>query len=271
MWTDALSPLRWLLRSVLFTLHATLGLVPAVLAQGRLGHSLSLGGKPLSLIMLNWWSGWTCRCFGLNPVVRGTPADGPVLVVANHLSWADIQAMHSVAAMSFVAKAEISRWPVFATLANAGGTIYHQRGSHDSSRGAMSQVMDKLASDGRVAVFPEGGILPGTDVKRFHARMFKVAQEAQCAIQPVMIRYVRKGERDPEVTFLPGENFLMNLVRFMGRPASTAELVFLEPFAPGDAQRKALAQRAEDAVRRAYEAPVASAPELAWHGGSATS
>lgn len=269
MWTDALSPLRWLLRGLAFLLHATVGLVPAVLLQGRLGQSIRIGERSLALIMLNWWSGWTCRLFGLHPKIIGTPAPGPVLIVANHLSWADIQAMHSVAAMSFVAKAEISRWPVFRTLANAGGTIYHQRGSHSSSHGAMSQVMDKLADSGRVAVFPEGGILPGTDVKRFHARMFKVAQEAQCPVQPVMIRYVRNGERDPEVTFLPGESFLQNLVRFMGRPASTAEIVFLEPFAPGDQLRKTLAQRAENAVRSAYEAPVGTAPELAWSGGSA--
>jgi 1-acyl-sn-glycerol-3-phosphate acyltransferase len=257
MWFDALSPVRWLLRGSLFMLHATVGLVPAVLAQGRLGRAVRVGGRSLDVVLLNWWSRWTCRLFGLNPVVRGSVADGPVLIVANHLSWADIQAMHSVAPMSFVAKAEISRWPVFGFLANAGGTIYHQRGSHDSSHGAMGQVMDKLADGGRVAIFPEGGIFAPPEVKRFHARMFKVAQEAQCPIQPVMIRYVRDGRRDESVTFLPRENFLQNLVRLMGRPASQAELTFLDPFLPGDQPRKALAAKAEAAVREAFEAPVA--------------
>ncbi len=263
MWSDALSPVRWLFRGSLFLLHATLGVIPAVLAQGRIGQAVRIGDRSLALRMLNWWSGWTCRLFGLKPSVSGSVADGPVLIVANHISWADIQAMHSVAAMSFVAKAEISRWPVFRTLANAGGTIYHQRGSHDSSHGAMAQVMDKLAAGGRVAIFPEGGILRGEDVKRFHARMFKVAQEAQCPIQPVMIRYVRDGRRDPDVTFLPNENFLQNLVRLMGRPASDAQIAFLDPFEPGDLPRKALAQRAETAVRAAYDAPVAGLPEAA--------
>lgn len=268
MWTDALSPLRWLFRGLAFLIHATVGVVPAVLLQGRVGQSIQVGSRSLALVMLNTWSGWTCRLFGIHPVVNGTPAPGPVLIVANHLSWADIQALHSVAAMSFVGKAEISRWPILRTLANAGGTIYHQRGSHASSHGAMGQVMAKLAEGGRVAVFPEGGILPGTEVKRFHARMFKVAQDAQCPIQPVMIRYLRDGAIDREVTFLPGENFLKNLVRFMGRPACTAELVFLEPFEPGDQQRKVLARRAEDAVRAAYEAPIGAAPALCWSGGS---
>ncbi len=258
MWTDALTPFRWLLRGTLFLFHATIALPPTVMAQGRLGRRIRVGNRTLDLFLLNWWSGRTCRLFGLRPEVQGQPIEGPVLIVANHISWADIQGLHSVAAMSFVGKAEISRWPVMSTLADAGGTIYHQRGSHDSSHGVMEQVKERFASGGRVAVFPEGGILPGAGVKRFHARMFKVAQETRCAIQPVMIRYVRDGQVDPDVTFLEGENFLINLVRLMGRPASTAQICFLEPFAPGDAPRRALAEQAETAVRSAFGAPLAA-------------
>ncbi len=255
MWSDALTPFRWLVRGVQFLLHATIMLPPTVMAQGRLGQRIQVGDKTLGLVLLNWWSGRTCRLFGLRPEVHGAPIDGPVLIVANHISWADIQGLHSVAAMSFVGKAEISRWPVLSTLADAGGTIYHQRGSHDSSHGVMEQVKERFAKHGRVAVFPEGGILPGDGVKRFHARMFKVAQETGCPVQPVMIRYLRDGKIDPDVTFLEDENFLINLIRLMGRPSSIAQICFLEPFEPGDMPRRALCQRAEDAVRRAHDAP----------------
>ncbi len=256
MWHDALSPLRWLFRGSLFLLHATLGLLPTLLAQSTAGRAIRCGRRTLDVVLLTWWSRWMCRIFGLEPIVRGAPLDGPVLIVANHLSWADIQAFHSVAEMGFVAKAEIAGWPVLGHLASAGGTIFHQRGSRDSAHGVMAQVLDRLSSRGRVAVFPEGGVFPGVHVKRFHARMFKAAQEAGCPVQPAMIRYVRDGRIDPEVTFLAGENFLQNLVRFMGRPTSRAEVVFLEPFDVGDQPRKVLAQRAETAVRAAYEAPV---------------
>lgn len=259
MWTDALTPLRWFVRGSLFFLHASLGLIPAVLAQGSFWQDKKIGERSFSLIMLNWWSGWTCRLFGLHPRIFGAPVDGPVLIVANHISWADIQALHSVASMSFVGKAEISRWPVMRSIANAGGTIYHERGSHDSAHGVMAQAMERFEQDGRVAIFPEGGILPGEDIKRFHARMFKIAQEAGCPIQPVMIRYLRDGRRDPDVTFINGENFLINLLRLMGRPSCVAEVHFLEAFTPGDAPRRALALRAETAVREAFDALPAEA------------
>jgi 1-acyl-sn-glycerol-3-phosphate acyltransferase len=159
--------------------------------------------------------------------------------------------------VSFVAKAEIGNWPLFGFLADRGGTIYHKRGCHDSASGVVGQVLEHLADARRVGVFPEGGVLPGSHVHHFHARMFKVAQEANCPIQPAMVRYLRDGRRDDDAGFRDGEPFLPNLVRMMGRRSVLADLQFLEPFAPEDLPRKQLAARAEAAVRDAYEAPVA--------------
>lgn len=252
MWTDALTPLRWCYRGLLLLLQSTVFLVPTVLLQGRVGHAVVLGGRSLAERVLNSWSGFTCRVFGIRTEVFGEPLTGPVLIVANHISWADIQALHSVAAMSFVGKAEIAEWPLMGYLASKGKTIYHRRGSHDSANGVVEQMLARLADGGRVAIFPEGGILPGDHIKRFHARMFKVAVESGCPIQPVMIRYVRKGKVDPDVTFLAGENFVQNIVRLMGRPTCTAQLWFLPSFAPHNQPRRMLAARAEEAVKQAF-------------------
>lgn len=256
MWTDFLTPWRWCYRGVLLLLQSTVFLVPTVFLQGRLGQSMVIGDRSLAEHALNTWSGFTCRVFGIMPQVSGKPLDGPVLLVANHISWADIQALHSVAEMSFVGKAEIAEWPLMGYLASKGKTIYHRRGNHDSAEGVVAQMLLRLKEGGRVAIFPEGGILPGAHIKRFHARMFKVAVEAGCPIQPVMIRYVRDGRRDPDMTFLRGENFVQNILRLMGRPASVAELKFLPAFEPRDLPRRELAGEAEHAVRAAYDQPV---------------
>ena len=256
MWSDALTPVRWLYRGALFLLQSTVFLFIAVALQGALGRSIRFGGRTLGEWVLNAWSNLMCRTFGIVPDIQGRPVDGPVLLVANHISWADIQALHSVAEMSFVAKAEIAGWPVFGFLASRGGTIFHQRGSHDSALGAVAQMLDKLEQGGRVAIFPEGGILPGAQVKRFHARLFKVAVEADCPVQPTMIRYVRDGQRDDGVTFLPGENFAQNLLRLMGRPACRVEVRFLDTFETEGRPRRDLAAQAEAAVRMAYDEPV---------------
>ena len=255
MWTDALTPVRILLRGIGLLLLCLVWLLPTVICQGAAGQAIHVGRRTLAEFMLNAWSGMLSRVFGVRPRVTGLPLAGPVLLVANHISWLDIIALHSVAAMSFVAKAEIEEWPLAGFLATRGATIYHRRGDHDSASGVVAQMVAKLESGGRVAIFAEGGILPGEQIKRFHARLFKVAVEVDCPVQPVMIRYLRKGRRDPELTFLRGESFGVNLLRLLGRPRSIADLRFLEPFAASGRQRRDLAEQAQRAVENAYSNP----------------
>lgn len=259
MWTDALTPLRWLLRGSALLLVLAAVLLPTVVCQGRWASRLHIGEAGLDEWMLRTWSGALCRVFGVKPLHAGRVAPGPVLVVANHISWLDIMLLHSVAAMGFVAKAEIEGWPVFGFLARRGGTIFHRRGSHDSATGVMHAMLARLQEGGRVAVFPEGGILPGEQVSRFHARMFAVAVEAGCPVQPVMLRYLRGGRRDHEVTFIRGESFLGNALRLLGRPACTGEVRVFEPFSAAGVPRRELAERAFERVSAAYESPVQGA------------
>ncbi len=261
MWSDWLTPLRWLYRGVMLALMSTVFLLPTVLCQGRLGRAVRVGRRNLAVFMMNTWSGAMCRTFGIRCRVWGAPLDGPVLIVANHISWLAIQVMHSVAAMSFVAKAEIDDWPLFGYVAGKGGTVYHRRGSHDSALGVVEQMLEILRSGGRAAIFPEGGILPGAHVKHFHARMFRLAIESPCPVQPAMIRYVRGGERDNEATFIRGESFIGNMLRLLGRPAGWVELSFLEPFEAEGRQRRELAELAHARVVAAFEAPVSGVNE----------
>ena len=252
MWTDFLSPVRWLYRGVLFLVVLVLFTLPTVLLQGGVGRSIRIGKKGLDERSLNAWSWLMCGVFGVRPAPRGAPIEGPVLIVANHISWLDIQVLHSVAAMGFVAKAEIRDWPLMGWLASRGGTLYHERGSHDSASGVVARMLERLDQGGRIAIFPEGGILPGEHVKRFHARMFRVAVESDCPIQPTMIRYLRDGRRDHGVAWIKGESLVGNMLRLMGRPVSYADVAFLEPFAPSGRPRRALAEQAQFQVEAAY-------------------
>lgn len=256
MWSDALTPIRWCYRGLSLLLVIAVVLLPVVVLQGRLGQARVAGGRSLAERSLMTWSQLVCRVFGLKPDVRGELSPGPVLVVSNHISWMDIQLLHSAGAMSFVGKAEIASWPVLGFLAARGGTIFHRRGSHDSSAGAAGSMLARLKSGGRVAIFPEGGILPGEAISRFHARLFKVAVEADCPVQPAMLRYLRDGRRDPDVRFMRGESFVVNAIRLLGRPACRAQLRFLPAFVTDDRPRRALALAAESVVKQAYDGPV---------------
>jgi 1-acyl-sn-glycerol-3-phosphate acyltransferase len=77
------------------------------------------------------------RIFGFRVRRFGTPLRGGALFVANHVSWMDIELMHAERVVGFVAKSEISRWPLIGWLARRAGTIYHRRGSNESLAGVL--------------------------------------------------------------------------------------------------------------------------------------
>jgi len=191
--------------------------------------------------------------FGIHVHVSGEPQTGSVLIAANHISWLDIPVLHSACAMGFVGKAEIESWPVFRSIARVGGTIFHQRGSHDSATGVSALMVQRLKQGRAVAIFPEGGIQPGAPIRVFHARMFKAAVDVGCPVQPVMIRYRRGGRIDEEVSFRVGERMLMNLCRQLARPKTIAEVNFLPVISAVDQPRRTLAEGARAAVIGSYD------------------
>ncbi len=245
--------LRLIYRLPWMLLHLLLGLPPTLLSIATPARSICIGDRSLDNIMLNWWSGMTCKIFGLEKRVEGSFQPGAQLVVANHISWLDIQLLHSVSPMGFVAKAEIQNWKLAGRVAAIGDTVFHQRGSHDSASGVATVMVQRLEQGRKVAIFPEGGILPGFGVKRFHARMFAAAIEADLPVQPVMIRYMRDGNHYQGMTFLRGEGFLANIFRLLGQRRCIAEVAILPLIYPAGKRRRELASTSEDAVRAAFE------------------
>jgi 1-acyl-sn-glycerol-3-phosphate acyltransferase len=237
-------------------IHLLIGTPVTVLSQGPRARSFLLGGQPLAERLSCWWSRIICRIFGIQRKLSGEFQPGAQLVVANHISWIDIALLHSFAAMGFVAKAEIDSWPLLGTLARAGQSVFHRRGSHDSASGVMAQMIARLEENRRVAIFPEGGILPGDGVKLFHARLFAAAIETQKPVQPVMLRYLREGSRYDDITFLPGENFMVNFIRLLMQKRCIADVQVLPLIDSAGKQRRQLASEAEIAVREAFNSEV---------------
>ncbi|MBL8298338.1 MAG: 1-acyl-sn-glycerol-3-phosphate acyltransferase [Rhodanobacteraceae bacterium] len=252
---DRLRPLRYLWRTPLLLLHLLIALPLALLVINPLGARLRIGGQRLDHWMTSWWSRWLVRCFGFRVRRYGAPQTGAALFVANHLSWLDIELLHSQAFMCFVAKAEISRWPLVGWLAGRAGTIYHQRGSGHSLAAVMQHVVERLRNGLPVGVFPEGGTGAGDRVRTFHARIFQVALDADVPVQPVALLYGNEGRQDPTVAFAPGESFLANFLRVLGGPGMTAEVHFCTPIAVNGEGRRRMAERARSEICAALGLP----------------
>ena len=130
MFSIIASTLRFIFRTTVLIGFMLLLLIPSLM---RINHHRRRGDAAGSQkadevsIRLGRRLAWL---FGIKVHVSGKPAEGAVLIAANHISWLDIPVLHSACAMGFVAKAEIERWPLFGYIARSGSTIFHRRGSH---------------------------------------------------------------------------------------------------------------------------------------------
>ena len=249
---DRRRPLRYLVRVPLLLLHILIAPLLAVVVALLPAHSArDAGHEPQAHRIVRWWSARLLRIFGMQVRCSGEPLADPVLFVANHVSWLDIELLHTQRAACFVAKAEIADWPLVGWLAARAGTLFHRRGSTHSLGAVMAVMVERLRQGRAVAVFPEGGIDHAGSayrVRTFHARIFQAALDATVPVQPVALAYRRDGMLWEGATFLSGESFLGNFIRLLGESGLQAEVTFLAPVvASGDGRRRQ-AEAARDAI-----------------------
>ncbi len=245
--------MRWI--RLVFRLPPVLGLV----LLGLLVAALRLRrprGTPPDAGQQAWvrrWLGWAARLLGVRLRVSGRPEPGPVLVVANHISWLDIVVLGAARPAVFVAKAEIRRWPVLGWLSAAAGTLFIRRGGKHAAEGVAQAMRETLRAGVTVAVFPEGTTTDGRQVRRFHPRLLAAAQDAGVPVQPVALTYPHERGVHPAVPFTGDDTFLRSALRILGARGIVAELRFCPALAPREDRRR-LAQEAYDCIARVVRA-----------------
>lgn len=238
--------LRYLYRVPALMMLLFLGLPVALAAIG-------LGPRPRDWA-IRWWSGLLLRVVGIRVICHGAVPAPPVMLLANHVSWVDIEVIHSLIAASFVAKAEIAHWPVVGAMATAGGTVYHRRGS-DASREGVSEALRRKLSEGRaVCLFPEGRTGPGHGVLPFHGRLLQPALDEGAPIVPVALDYRRDGMHiNAQIAFAENESFVAGFVRLLGAPPCLAHVSFLPEVRDQGQGRRGIASLARQHIVQSIE------------------
>jgi lyso-ornithine lipid O-acyltransferase len=180
-----------------------------------------------------------CRILGIRVAIQGQLAKSrPLLIVGNHSSYLDIEVFGSLIPGSFVAKAEIARWPFFGWLAKLQRSVFIERRS-SKAREHKDEIEKRLLEGDVLILFPEGTSNDGNRILPFRSALFSVAErriEGEALIvQPVSLAYTRLDGMPMGRSFRPffawyGDMELPpHLWRMLGLGVLTVEVIFHEP------------------------------------------
>jgi 1-acyl-sn-glycerol-3-phosphate acyltransferase len=198
------------------------------------------------------WSTEMLRRAGIDLVVNGQPpASGPLLLVANHVSWLDILVMHAARHCRFVSKADVKTWPFIGTLADGGGTLYVTRESRRDAHRLVAHMAERLREGDILAVFPEGTTGDGITLKPFHANLIQAVIDAPAPVQPLSLKFVDAASGHPSMapSYVDDETLLGSVWRTLTAPPLQAVVTFGEVRYPEGQNRRNLAE----ALRRDVE------------------
>jgi len=155
------------------------------------------------------WCAKMARVLGLQIHGSGESHGGPVLLVANHISWLDILAINAVHPARFVSKADVRAWPVLGWLVAGGGTLFIERERKRDALRVVHQIADALKQGDTIAMFPEGTTGDGRSLLPFHANLLQAAVSTGTPLQPIAMRYVDADSQPSRAVVWVGDTTLV--------------------------------------------------------------
>jgi 1-acyl-sn-glycerol-3-phosphate acyltransferase len=219
---------------------------------------------------------YSVLCTALRIRVRtvGEPVrDRAVLFVSNHVSWADILVIGSIAPIAYVSKSEIGNWPMVGTAAKSQRTIFVDRSRRQQTGDAIADIVDRLSNGTSVVLFAEGTSSDGNRVLPFRSALIGAVREAGARsehgilIQPMSICYTALNgipmgrQHRPTVAWYGDLDFMPHITAFINRGAVDAVVSYGEPIAAdATSDRKVMAKTLESAVRKITAATLTGRP-----------
>jgi 1-acyl-sn-glycerol-3-phosphate acyltransferase len=209
-------------------------------------------------------SGWPKRflaaaawIIGVRVRLSGNPPKPHTLLISNHINWLDILVLGGSTGTAFFSKDNLGHG-VIHWLADQNHTLYVRREDRKGSRDQAMAIARAAERAQPIALFPEGTTGPGDHLLPFRSSLLEAASYASANVQirPVVLDY---GPAATEVGW-HGESGKENVLRILGRNGTLPVIVHLLPPLDRTSDRKALAQKARDAIAETLASSRGSAP-----------
>ncbi|POF33989.1 lysophospholipid acyltransferase family protein [Roseibium marinum] len=210
------------------------------------------------------WHLIATRLVGIRIRQIGRPwPDRPLLITSNHASWVDITVIGSLMPLSFIAKSEVSGWPVFGLFAKLQRTVFVDRTRRARTAEVTDTIAGRMSAGDAMVLFAEGTSNDGNGVLPFRSALFGAATRAvgngggeKVWVQPLSVAYqgfyglpMGRAHR-PHVAWYGDMELAGHLWGIFSRGALDVIVRWGEPvLVDSGTDRKALTRRLEGEVR----------------------
>ncbi len=211
--------------------------------------------RPQRMQRVGWWSRRLLHVLGVALHASGTPRPGPVLLVANHVSWLDILVINAVHPVRFVSKADVRHWPVLGWLVACGGTLFIERERKRDALRVVHQMAEALKAGHQLAIFPEGTTSDGTGLLPFHANLLQAAISTETPVQPVVLRFSDSQHAvSPAAAYVGDTNLLQSAWQVVTATGLRAHVTLHLSQGTRHLDRRALARHLADTIEQGLAA-----------------
>ena len=191
------------------------------------------------------------RIFGIKIKTFGKVSiNFPILLISNHASYLDIIILGSLFKTSFIAKKEISKWPLLGILAKLQNTIFIDR-RVSSLKNQENKIIKHLNEKKNLVIFPEGTSSDGNRVLPFKSSLFNIFEKnlnSKILVQTITIVYkkingipMNRIERK-NITWHSNMDLIPNIFNVLKKLSIEVEIIFNDEFLPSkEYDRKKLA------------------------------
>jgi len=181
------------------------------------------------------------------------------LLVSNRQSYLDIVIVASIFPTLFIAKTEVSRWPLLGWLAKLGGAIFVNREDAHSGVSCVYRVSRTLRDGVSVQAFLESTTSDGSAVLPFKGLFFASAIRARTPVLPLTIKFQSLDGQPMDRELLDvmcwyGEtDFARHFWNLLKIKSAEVSLMINEPIEPNRALgAQSLAELARERIYRSF-------------------
>jgi len=250
---------RAVLRALVL-LVVTLALLPLFAAAGIFGR---VARRPIRRL----WAGSCLRLLGLEVRYRGAPMQAcATLLVSNHVSYLDVVLLAARTDATFIAKAEVARWPLFGAIGRSAGTFFVRRRRRDALV-QRNTLAARLRNGESFILFAEGTSSDGLGVQPLKTSLLSVAEpwvlDRPIAVQPVTLAYrqLRSGaaitaRNCRRYAWCGDDELVPHLWKLLHDDGCVIEVVFGEPVVSWAVEnRKLLGRHLRQSIAAELEPP----------------